>query len=130
MNKVTAKVLNPTHYSVSTAAAVVYALVWLLGTRTEAEVPQAPMQTAAVLEAVVVTAKQDIMLDAVIVTAKAERVAATLAPVIVAAKLEPGSRNSSNTSASGSVQASTGHATPRQGLAVNVGRWLRGVLLM
>ena len=115
-----------THYAVSTAAAVVYALVWLLtngahaeGTRDQSVV----RQTEYVMPAVVVTAYEN-LLPAVEVVAKRESVA-VLDAVVVTAKRESGERVAA---------IPTGHAAPvatstaRVGHFAKVRNWFRATI--
>src|SRR5262245_61966086 len=81
-----------THYAVSTFAAVVYALVWLLTSGAHAATPSAPEQAEQItLPAVVVSASR-IVLPEVVVAAKREMqvAVAMLEPVVVVGSRESG----------------------------------------
>jgi hypothetical protein len=125
MMKTQSKLFTPTHYGLSTVAALIYAMVWLVGARTQAGVP-APTQIVAVMDAVVVTAHRVPVLEPVVVTANRGALPAQLQPVVVVAKLEA-SRAYTRSSRGKRFQATAGRRT---GSAPSVSRWLRGVLLL
>jgi len=91
MSNVSNKVFSHTHYGVSTVAAVLYAIAWILGNQVRAE----PGVASPVLSAVVVTASRAIAsvstLEPVVVTgyrSQDQTRYAMLAPVIVRAARE------------------------------------------
>lgn len=86
MGHASKKIFSHTHYGISTVAAVLYAIAWLLGNQVRADV----RTPSTVLPAVVVTAQRMVesvaTLDAVTVTAKRESAVerfVTLEPVYV-----------------------------------------------
>ena len=137
MSNVSNKVFSHTHYGVSTIAAVLYAIAWLLGNQVRA----ADDTSMAVLPALVVTGHQIVTatLEPVIVTGYRPQAAsqyAMLSPVIVRA-----SRNSEHAEgptmqpavATGSfpvVSASRVDSTGRsKGVIAKVRNWVVSALL-
>jgi hypothetical protein len=134
MSNVSNKVFSHTHNGVSTIAAVVYAIAWLLGNQVRAEVTT----ETAVLPALVVTGHRIVAtLDPIVVTGHRSEVStryATLAPVIVHASRDVGS-------VAGSVQpavmtsslpviSASSDSTPRgKGLIAKVSNWVVSALL-
>lgn len=131
MGHASKKIFSHTHYGVSTVAAVLYAIAWLLGNQVRADVG-AP---STVLPAVVVTAQRMVesvaTLDAVTVTAKRETAVerfAMLDPVFVFASRDV----SADAQAQPAVLAAS-HASvsaPRtKGFVATARAWLVGALL-
>jgi hypothetical protein len=130
MSKAASKIFSHTHYAVSTVAAVLYGVAWLLGNNVRAQNPLEP----AMLSPVVVTAKREpIVLDAIVVTAKRalpEQVA-MLAPVYVTA-----SRDARVDAAERETVASAGmpfiasnDAQPRVGVVRKARNWVLATLM-
>ncbi len=139
MSNVSNKVFSHTHYGVSTVAAVLYAIAWLLGNQVRAEVGV----NTVVLPAVIVTAQRPITtvatLEPVVVVGYRSQIQAhiaMLAPVIVSASRDASSVNAPTmkpavlTSSLPVVSASNVASTPRsKGLVAKVSNWVLGALL-
>ena len=113
-----------THYAVSTFAAVVYGLVWLLANRAHAETP-----VAAAMPEVLVTAKREIPqteIPEVIVWGKRETAAPTaMEEIVVTAKRE--SANDARIAAVSGASAVTTKASA--GWFSQARQWVRSTLL-
>ena len=139
MSNVSSKVFSHTHYGVSTVAAVLYAIAWLLGNQVRAEVGV----NAVVLPAVIVTAQRPITtvatLDPLVVVgyrSKVQAHIAMLAPVIVSASRDatrvdaPTIQPAVLTSSLPIVSAGNTDSTLRsKGLIAKVSNWVLGALL-
>jgi len=109
-----------THYAVSTFAAVLYALIWLLANGAHAEGTQsAPIAT---LPAIVVTAYRPAVLSELVVVGYREGTIATLDPVVVMAQREPEQRVAATV-------RSKDKSGSRGGYFARVRNWFGGALL-
>lgn len=111
---------KPAHYALSTFAAVLCALVWLLANRAHAEDAKLPVAT---LPAIVVTAyRPPAVLPKVVVVGYRETATATLDPVVVTARREPEQQVAANVR---SKDKSGSHG----GYFARVRHWFNGALL-
>jgi hypothetical protein len=114
-----------THYTVSTAAAVVYALVWLLSNGAHAETSN--RQAAFVLPPVVVTAYPNLMPEVVVVGKREPReTVAVLDAVVVTAKRDNDTRVAAIAAGNSAPIASA--SGTRVGSFAKVRNWFRATL--
>jgi hypothetical protein len=134
MSNVSNKVFSHTHYGVSTVAAVLYAIAWLLGNQVRAEVAT----DTAVLPALVVTGHRIMAtLEPIVVTGHRTQETtryAMLAPVIVHASRDAasvaGSVQPAVMTSSLPVVSASSDSTPRgKGLLAKVSNWVVSALL-
>ena len=128
------KISTVTHYGLSTAAAVLYAIGWLLASRVQAEVStDQPM-----LQAVVVTAQREVpvaKLAPVVVVASREVSYATLSPVVVSASRDVYTANAPTlqpavyTSAKPLVSVASADVGKKKGVVARMRTWLAAALI-
>lgn len=122
-NAIVSKAKN-THYAVSTFAAVVYGLVWLLSNRAHAE-----MTVEAAMPEVLVTAKRELPqtdMPEVIVWGKRETAAPTaMEEIVVTAKRE----NASDQRIAANASSTHGVTSKAADWMSKTGHWFRTALL-
>ena len=132
MGHASKKIFSHTHYGVSTVAAVVYAIAWMLGNQVRADV----VEESIVLPAVFVSAPRLVesaaTLDPVTVTATRDSDAryATLDPVFVFASREVESADTSAEPAALTATSVSSVGAPRKkGFVSNLRSWMVNALL-
>jgi len=129
MSNVNSKVFSHTHYGLSTVAAVLYGIAWLMGTRVHAEAVNEP----TVLPAVIVTAQRAVpaVLDPIVVVAQRPQTEryATLDPVVVTAKRDNASAQSAILIGTLPVASTAKPKAQRKTVVAQVRNWVAASLL-